>query len=550
MKISNLTITLFIAAIFFTACQKSYDINPDGESIGTLKDTTSGACLPVTVNGIFRVDSVLTNDNYVDVEVNVTVGGRFDIKSDSVNGYSFKKTGTVGTGLNRIRLYASGKPTATGTNIFTIKYGLKSCTFSITVFNSGTGTALYTLGGSPGNCSITSITGNYITGVPMAAANRVQATVNVTSIGTYTITGTVINGVSFNASGVFVNPGIQSIFLAATGTPVAAGTFSYPINNAATICNLSITYTSVITNASFALSGSPGNCTGAVVNGTYTAGTALTATNTATINVNVTSTGNYSITTTTVNGISFSKTGTFNITGPQQIILVGTGTPTTSGTFNFPVSGGGTTCIISVICGGGTPPVGNLDYVPETSFSNWSDKLKGGTAADTSYTQVSANTILIAGKTYKIFEVKDMGMPVDSFYHRKNGGMYYQLYEGDYGIFDNSFSVDGLILDSSKAVNYAWTILLGPNTVGGLPVNVKIDCQILAKNATATVSGSNYTQIIKVKYSYKGDLGLGYTLFADEERWYAKGFGLIYDKITEVQTSTTTELETTRIQIF
>ena len=64
-----------------------------------------------------------------------------------------------------------------------------------------------------------------------------------------------------------------------------------------------------------------------------------------------------------------------------------------------------------------------------------------------------------------------------------------------------------------------------------------------------TVSGG-HTQIIKVKYSYKGDLGLGYTLFADEERWYAKGFGLIYDKITEVQTSTTTELETTRIQIF
>ncbi|MEO6540584.1 MAG: hypothetical protein ABIN74_06335, partial [Ferruginibacter sp.] len=152
--------------------------------------------------------------------------------------------------------------------------------------------------------------------------------------------------------------------------------------------------------------------------------------------------------------------------------------------------------------------------------------------------------------TYRIFEVKDSGNPVDSFYHRKNGGLYYQLYEGDFGIFGTPFSKDGLILDSSLAVNATWSIPLGNNTVMGLPVIVKIDCQILAKNVTATVGVNNYTKIIKVKYSYMGDIGLGYTLYAEEERWYARGFGLIYDKITEVQTSTTTELETTRIQIF
>ncbi len=549
MKWNNLLKTVCAGIIFLSACQKALDGNPDGISVGSLKSAATGDCMPVTVNGIFKVDSVLNNDNYVDVHVNITVAGSFSVKTDTVNGYSFKKTGTVGTGLNTIRLYASGKPIATGVNRFTISYGLTTCSFTITVFGSGTGTALYTLGGSPGNCSVSSVNGTYVVGQVMTAANKVEMTVNVTAIGTYIITGTAINGVSFGVSGVFTNPGVQNIFLAATGTPTAAGLFNYPVTNSITSCNFSITYITGITNATYTLSGSPGNCTGAMVNGTYTAGTALTAANVAVINVNVLSPGNYSIATTTVNGISFSATGIFNTMGVQPVTLNGTGTPAASGTFNIPVTGNANTCGISVNCGTVTPPA-NVDYVPETSFSNWSDKLVSGTAADTSYTQVSPNTKVINTQTYKIFEVKNMGNPVDSFYHRKNGGMYYQLYDGDYGIFDNPFSKDGLILDSSLAVNGAWTVVLGMNAVGGIPVNVKINCKILAKNVTAIVQGNNYTKIIKVSYSYVGDPGTGDIVFAQEERWYAKGFGLIYDKINDVPVTTTEITETTRIQIF
>jgi hypothetical protein len=550
MKLYSLLIAVFAAIIFLPACNK-LDSNPSGLSKGTLKDTATGDCSPFKINGIFRVDSVLNNDNYVDVQVNVTIPGTFEIKSDSINGYSFKKTGTVGTGLNTIRLYASGKPIATGVNTFTIAYGLSSCSFDITVYDGGAGTALYILGGAPNNCSVSSINGNYVTGLAMTAANTVETSVYVSSIGTYVIAGTVINGVSFGASGVFTNPGVQNIFLKATGTPAAAGVFNYPVTNSTTSCSFSITYNTVITNATYTLSGSPGNCTGAAVNGTYTAGTALTATNVAVINVNVLSTGNYSIATTTVNGISFSATGTFNTTGLQQVTLNGTGTPTASGTFNnIPVTGNANTCGISVTVGGGGPPAANLDYVPETSFSNWSDKLVGGTPADTSYVQVSPNTIVKNTLTYRIFEVKVTGNPVDSFYHRKNGGLYYQLYEGDYGILGTPISKDGLILDSSLAVGDTWIIQLGMNTVSGFPVNVKINCQILAKNAVATVQGNNYTKIIKVKYSYVGDPGTGDIVFAEEERWYAKGFGLIYDKINDVPVTTTEITETTRIQIF
>jgi hypothetical protein len=350
MKLSRFLIAFIATIVFITACVKNADPGADTVSTGTLQSAASGNCTPLTVNGTFKVDSVLTSDNYVDVQVNVAAPGSFSIKSDTVNGYSFKKTGTLSSGFNTVRLYASGKPIATGVNTFTISYGGSVCSFSITVFgaNGGFGTALYTLGGSPGNCSVSNITGNYVTGLAMTANNKVEMTVYVNAIGTYIITGTALNGVTFSASDTFKNPGVQNIFLKATGTPLAAGTFNYPVTNGATNCSFPITYTTVITNATFSLVGAPGNCTGAAVSGTYTAGTALTAANKVVINVNVTSPGNYSIATTTVNGISFSTSGTFNITGPQQVTLVGTGTPAIAGPFNYPLTGAGSNCMFSV----------------------------------------------------------------------------------------------------------------------------------------------------------------------------------------------------------
>lgn len=437
MKMVRLSTVVLITVIATLSCQKELDFGTDGISVGKFLKNLAGDCQPVTVNGIFKKDSLLNNNNYVDVQVDVSVKGTFDIKSDSINGYSFSKTGSVDKGVNTIRLYASGKPVTAGTNIFTVKYGASICSFAITVEASP---AVYNLGGAPGSC------------------------------------------------------------------------------------------------------------TGFIIAGTYTTGVALSVSNTVTLNVNVISSGSFTITTTTVNGLIFKAAGTFTTTGPQTVILTGTGTPVAAGTFNFPVSGNANSCSFSLTCIAAITV--NTDYIPETSFSNWSNQLVGGLPSDTTYVQVSPNTKVINGITYRIFEVKDMGNPVDSFFHRKNGGKYFQLYDGDYGIFDNPFNKDGQILDSSLAVNATWTISLGTNTVGGLPVNVKIDCQILAKNISATVAGINYTNIIKVKYNYIGNPGTGDILFVEEERWYARGFGLIYDKINDVPVTTIIETETTRVQIF
>ncbi|MEO8417077.1 MAG: hypothetical protein ABI472_25660 [Ginsengibacter sp.] len=412
MKIIKFATILLSALLAFTSCQKQIDFESGGISVGTLKSAVSGDCSPIVVNGIFQDDSVLNNNNYVDVKVNVTIAGSFDIKSDTINGYSFHKAGTVGTGLNTIRLYASGKPDTTEINTFTITYGLTSCSFSITVYGAGAGTALYTLGGSPGNCSISSINGTYVVGEAMTAANTVEMTVNVTTIGTYIITGTPINGVSFNVSGVFTNPGVQNIFLAASGTPTATGNFNYPVTNSVTSCDFALTFTAATPPAVYALGGSPGNCTGVILGGTYQAGFPLTPANNAKIDVTVSVVGPYSISTSVVNGIKFSTTGTFTTTGAQTVTLAGTGTPVAATITNLAVSGGGTTCNFSVTVS--PAPVGA--YTLDCAGSAVNGTYYVGSAVNSSNT-ISLSVNVTAVGTYTL----SSGAPVNGISFSKSG---------------------------------------------------------------------------------------------------------------------------------
>jgi len=305
MKIFKMMAVVFIAISFFS-CQKELGFDTNGVSSGTLKSATTGDCLPQTLYGLYRKDSVLTTDNYIDVQANVTIPGTFDIRSDTVNGYSFSKTGNVGNGLMTIRLYASGKPVAAGTNTFTIKYGTSQCKFNVTVTATVAGGAVFTLGGSPGTCSGVLLGGTFMTGIAMTAANTAQMIVNVTTIGSYSVSTTTVNGVSFAASGNFTATGVQNINLTATGTPAAAGAFNYPVTSGSSNCTFSVTYLPSGPPAVYTLAGDPGVCTPATVNGTYTVGTALNSSNTIGIQVNVTTAGYYSINTNTVGGMKFT----------------------------------------------------------------------------------------------------------------------------------------------------------------------------------------------------------------------------------------------------
>lgn len=656
MKIFQPIFLLIACIVLAISCQKEVSIENGGvPSAGTLKVDVSGDCLPSSVHGIYKADSTLNATSYIDVQINVTTPGTYNIKSDSVNGFSFKGFGAVSTpGLNTIRLNASGKPLVAGTNTFTIKYNGTICLVDVTVISSTSSVAIYSMTGAPNTCSGAIVNGSYTAGTPLDASNTVRMNVNVITSGAYTIAATPNNGMFFTTSGVFTTTGAQTITLIGNGTPAAAGAFNISAGSANSTCTFSITVAPAGggTPASYTLGGAPGSCTGVVLNGTYAAGAVMTSANTATVNVNVTTSGTYTVSTTAVNGVTFSGIGTFATTGAQTVVLTATGTPTASGPFNFPITGGGNTCtfpitfvaganqavytlsgapgactiatisgtyssgtvltaantvtvqvnvttigsynlstntvngmtfaksgtftvlgIQPVVLAGtgtplntgihtftpvvgtssctfsvtvtGTPPPTNLDYIPETTFSNWSYALVGGTAADTFYTRVSPNTFGI----YKIFENLDNGTPYDTALHRKSGGLYYQLYNQSYG-FDNNFNVEVLLLDSNLATNATWTINLGANTIGGVPVTGKIVAQILQKGATTTIAGNNYTNIIKVKYIFSYNIGLGDTGFADVEIWYAKGKGAIRQAIDDIPSTGAAIYEATRIQIF
>jgi hypothetical protein len=369
MRIIKYLLVFFVATAAFIACQKELSFD-GGVSEGTLKANAGGDCLPSTVYGQYQKDTALRASNYIDVQVNVTFPGTYSITSDTVNGYSFKGTGTLGNpGLNTVRLYGSGKPLAAGTDLFIIRYGTSTCVALITVTTpgGGGGLATFTLGGAPGSCTGATQNGLFTVGTALDASNSITITVNVTTAGTFLIGSLPTNGMTFGAAGTFTTTGVQQVTLAGIGTPISAGVNNITITTAGSNCTASVTVLAAGAAAAFTLGGAGGACTPATVNGSYVAGTILSSANTVSIQANVTAIGAYAITTTTANGIQFAAAGVFTATGVQNVTLTGIGTPAVAGPFNYSATGGGTTCTFSVTAtGGGTAGVYTLSGAPAT----------------------------------------------------------------------------------------------------------------------------------------------------------------------------------------
>jgi hypothetical protein len=341
---------LILTALFFSSCQKELYFDLGGIATGVLKTDSAGLeCLPSTVYGTYQADSALGIGNYMDVQVDVSQVGSYTITSDTINGIYFIGTGTFGNaGLNTVRLYGAGVPQFEGITTFIITFGTSSCLVDVEILSGTTNAnAVFTFGDAAGNCTGVNTSGTYMEGLAMNAANTARVDINVTSPGTYSITTPSVNGVQFTATGT-LGLANTTVLLTATGTPLASGTFVYPVTGAGNSCSFSVTYATAAPPAAYTLNGSPNNCSGAVLSGTYTSGVVLNVGNTATINVNVTALGSYSITTPQINGFSFNSTNVFTTLGLQTVTLFATGTPTTSGGFNFPVQGAGSTCNLSV----------------------------------------------------------------------------------------------------------------------------------------------------------------------------------------------------------
>ncbi|MEO6720403.1 MAG: hypothetical protein ABIN67_08550 [Ferruginibacter sp.] len=332
----NRSYILIILSLLFCACEK--ELSLEGTLGGTAVFTfisSPGACINPGINGTYQAGSALDATNTVTIAVDVATAGTYTVSTATLNGISFVGTGTfTTTGPQTISLTGAGTPAAGGTFSFTP--GTTGCSFIINVSGGGGssgGTAVYTFDGSPTTCVNFNAAGNYAAGIPLTASNFVTVNVNVTTVGTYTISTQNLNGISFSGSGTFAAAGPQAIQLAGTGTPLSGSVFNYVAGTNG--CTFPITFAGLPGAAVFTYSGAPGACTTATPAGTFAIGTPLSAANTVIVDVDVSTIGTYSITTPAVNGISFAATGSFATTGPQQVTLVGSGTPVTDGIFNY-----------------------------------------------------------------------------------------------------------------------------------------------------------------------------------------------------------------------
>jgi hypothetical protein len=237
-------LSIVLAGLFlFVACQKELSVESGfaGKvATGSLLDS-AGNCQNITVNGTYYIDSTLTSDNYVSVQVNFATGGSYRIFTDTQNGFSFQDSGYLPSGLQTIRLKATGRPVSARETTFTVAFDTTFCTFSVTVI--GRTPATYSLVASGASCSSSNVQGTYTTGIALNTSNQVALQVNVTSLGSYNVTAGPVGGMTFSGTGNFTTLGNQTITLQGSGTPTTAGTNTVPVTAGSSTCTFSVTVT-------------------------------------------------------------------------------------------------------------------------------------------------------------------------------------------------------------------------------------------------------------------------------------------------------------------
>ncbi|HAN66774.1 MAG TPA: hypothetical protein DCQ34_11320 [Chitinophagaceae bacterium] len=237
-------INTFIIKYGTSFCNIDVEVTPPNQVPAVYSFAGAGGfCTGATLNGTYMEALATNSSNTVLVGVNVSVAGTYDINTTTVNGISFSGSGVFSsTGAQQVLLTATGTPAATGTFNFPISGSGSSCSFSVT-FDPAAPPAVFTMEGAPGNCTAVVLSGSYVVGVPMSANNTASLNAVVTTPGSYSITGTTVNGVTFSGSGLFSITGTQTITLTASGTPAATGTFSFPVTGNSSTCPFNVTFT-------------------------------------------------------------------------------------------------------------------------------------------------------------------------------------------------------------------------------------------------------------------------------------------------------------------
>jgi hypothetical protein len=541
--IKTFLIIFFCCLVF--ACQKG--IHWDIASSGSLVKDNDGNCLPVLVSGNYIADSTINDNNFITVDVNVTSTGRFNIFTDSINGYVFKASGEFNSiGVHHVKLLCSGKPVAAGTNYFIIHFDTSICGATVIVKSNTTPAAVFSLQGAPGKCLNDTVTGTFVKGTALDTSYKVNISVNVTSPGRYDIATAVVNGYSFTATGTFATAGVQTISMYPKGTPEKEGTDTFNITADSSSCSLEVKVIS--DEAKFTLVGAPGKCMDDTVIGTYVKGIFLDTFSKVNVNVNVTTPGRYNITTNSINGYSFTALGIFVSTGVQTITLYAQGTPLNSGTDAFNVTAGTSACSFEVNVLSGFVAVTRDDYFPLTDSSYWiyDDLFYKGNSIKTTINGSSS----VNDKVYNVMEQTD-GYGINSQYlFRRDGADYLEYaredkYTGSFQYAKTIFAEFSFLNQNVQQGNYWETPEFKDVSTFNQVIILKYGYKCLKSNAVVTVNGKVFANvcIIEMRPQIRAlENPWGYTNEV-YTYYYAKGVGLIYYKAVSNYNFTKAEMQ-------
>ncbi len=214
----NAGIHHFIISYDTTACRVAVNVLPNGAA-DPAEFTLAGGpatCLDFDLQGSYIKGVAVSGNNKVDIKVNVTKIGTYNIATSTVNGISFTGTGVLtSTGDQIITLSAQGTPADIVATEIPITAGASQCSLPIAIVAG----AEFTI-----NCQSAVVIGDYEEGIALDGNNSIEVDVDVTAAGPYSISG-FVNGMGFSAVGDFASTGTTTITLAGSGTPTADGSF-------------------------------------------------------------------------------------------------------------------------------------------------------------------------------------------------------------------------------------------------------------------------------------------------------------------------------------
>ena len=382
-----------------------------------------------------------------------------------------------------------------------------------------------------GNCELITAGGTFVATKPLNDSNFLLVPVNVTAPGSYAISTDTVNGYSFSATGNFATAGKTTVQLKGKGEPQAASLNLFTVRYDTSRCAVTLSVGRSLRDlASFSLTGAPGACLNADVQGTFVKGYPADTAKLL-LQVTVTVPGSYALSTATVNGYRFSGSGTFTATGPQTVTLMASGTPLAAGTDAFSVTGAPAGCTVSVTV---LLPlaVTGTDHFPLSYPSFW--VYNRNDFATDSIKRTVVDSVGLAGQTYKKM-TEYFPFAGGPLYFRKAGDDYYEYAPVDKytGSFSYSPKVNAEIpfLKEKLTAGVTW---VSPEYTGtasfGQTILLRYRFLCTDANAAATVNGVTFGSMYKIRMLPEiASVGNNWgSTFEAYDFYYAKGVGLVY----------------------